>query len=109
MAATLSNQKLVLNVPFTVEQGYYTTVFPGQTITHTHLGHATLAPNKVDFTVTEKATSGDPCVCYWDESANDLTNGTVAFVFDTTLGGDLSGVEIKYTITWYAATDGGIS
>lgn len=107
--ATLSNQKLVLNVPFTVETGYYTAVVPGATITHTHLGHETLAPSTINFTVTEKPASGDICVCYWDESANDLTNGTVAFIFDTTAGGDLTSVEIKYTITWYSATDGGIS
>lgn len=109
MAATLSNQKLVANVPYLIETGYYTTLQDGVGVVHTHLGDATVAPTKVEFVITERPTTRDPIWCVWDESANDTTNGTVAFIFDTIPGGDLTGGEVKYTITWIQQVDGGIS
>lgn len=110
MAATLGSDTLVKSaVDEAVEHAYYTTLEPGTTITHSHVGPSGVAPVEVYCLVTERPTSRDPVIFFWDESANDTTNNTIAIQFDTISGGDLAGAQVKVVIKWFAHASGGIS
>jgi hypothetical protein len=43
------------------------------------------------------------------EGSNDLTNDTIAIIFDTIPGGDLTGAVCKVFIEWVSQATGGIS
>jgi len=109
MAATLTNQKVIMNVPHVVETGEYSTLQEGVTVTHTHLGPSGVEPTKVEFVTTVRPGTRDPITCVWVEADNDTTNNYVYFQFDTVDGGDLTTGKVRYWITWHAHASGGIS
>ena len=109
MAATLTNQLLVQNGVPLVESATYSTLVEGATITHSHLGPDGVAPARVWMEVIVQPTSKDPVLFSFIEGSNDLTNDTIAIVFDTVAGGDLAGAVCKVFIEWVAQATGGIS
>jgi hypothetical protein len=108
MAATLGSQKIIMTADALVEESYYTTLVPGVTVTHSHIGPSGYAPFKVEMVVTERPTSRDVMWMAWDESANDLSSDTVALQFDTVVGGDLAGAQAKVLLYWREQGSGGL-
>jgi hypothetical protein len=109
MAATLANQRIKGNVPYVIEECYYTTLVAGATVIHAHVGPDGVAPSRVEMIPVVRPTSRDPVFMTWVEDDNDLTNDYIYLQFDTIPGGDLTGCEVKIIITWIAQASGGLT
>jgi len=111
MAATLTKQKMKMFFPTAMEECYYSTLVPGVTVTHTLLNQINLCPFRVMFEVTTPADDLSPVFCAHVEDSFDSTDGanTIALVFDTVVGGDLTGAVVKVFIEHLSQASGGIS
>lgn len=111
MAATLTGQQMRTFFPTAMEECYYSTIEPGVTITHTLKNQINVTPFRVSFMVSTPATDLSPVFCAHVEGSVDLTAGanTIALVFDTIVGGDLTGAVVKVFIEHLAQASGGIS
>ena len=114
MAALLERSSYRAGPECEEELVYYTTLEPGVTITHTCDSKSPIgvAPDTVDFCVTERPTTRDVVSCFFDRSASVTSStavSTVALQFDTVVGGDLTGAEVQVRLRWLKRSSGGVS
>jgi hypothetical protein len=111
MAATKTLQKMRMFFPTAMEEVVYSTLVAGATIKHTLLNQINLMPFRVTFEVINPSDDRSPVFMVHNESAVDLTAGanTIALIFDTIPGGDLTGCKVKVFIEHLGQASGGIS
>jgi hypothetical protein len=97
--------------PTAMEEVVYSELVAGATITHTLMNQINVCPFRVTYQVIQKADDNSPVFMVHDESAYDSTDGanTIAIIFDTVAGGDLTGCEVKVYIEHLSQASGGIS
>ena len=109
MAATVTFVKVKQSVPELVTEIQISGLQALVQVDADHAGPAGVVPDYVDFELVTQPDSKDPVFMSHLEDEDDDSGDTVALVFDTIPGGDLTGAVVKVYCRFLAQASGGLT